>query len=582
MENHKRIIEILKPNTMPLNKKLFNTELILFLLLGTLLFGQDTENLNLNQPESGLKLHEATNSITIQQGFTYTANSTDQLIAKIIPTTANSKYVFDQSLENDTLIIDTSFSVGSINGSASVGSSGAAGYTIPIDLPPGRAGISPQLSISYNSMSGDGLMGLGWGLSGFSSISRTSSDFYHDGIIDGVDFDNNDQFALDGQRLIGIGSDQYRTVNESFSKITMYGSILNPTYFKIETKEGLTLYYGNTNDSKVEAEGRVDGYAYSWKLNKVEDKSGNFYTITYAENTTEGTIYPSLLKFTGNGASQGDYAVELGYIQRSDVKVTYIHGSRICINKLLRDITIKYGDTIVSKYHMEYNESKLKEVIKYGKNNSRLNPTKIEWGIPDSGLNQEPKGRMFSGEYSGDFNGDGRLDEVIIGYGNNTLYLADNSGTLINSGTIPLPSNYSETNIFPGDYNGDGMDDILMLIKEDSLLFTTVLISNGNGFFRALHFPYGPNGRGFNLLDIFLVGDFNGDGKTDLMRKPYTGNYNCLIYSFSFSVEFIEDEIWTTHNNLITQSNVIWGNQGFTQIKSVLYNTPQNSDHWFS
>nr|VFK81488.1 MAG: virulence plasmid B protein [Candidatus Kentron sp. SD] len=65
--------------------------------------------------------------------------------------------------------------VGSIPGQLSV-RQGAAVYTIPIEVPPGVApGITdtqPDLAITYNSNAGNGLLGVGFSLSGLSTITR--------------------------------------------------------------------------------------------------------------------------------------------------------------------------------------------------------------------------------------------------------------------------------------------------------------------------------------------------------------------------------------------------------------------------
>ena len=52
--------------------------------------------------------------------------------------------------------------VGAIGGTVDVTALGGASYTIPIQIPEGMGGIHPNLSIVYNSQSGNGLLGWGW------------------------------------------------------------------------------------------------------------------------------------------------------------------------------------------------------------------------------------------------------------------------------------------------------------------------------------------------------------------------------------------------------------------------------------
>ena len=76
--------------------------------------------------------------------------------------------------------------VGTLSGTFAVGQTGAATYTIPIDLPEGRVGMTPELGLVYSSQQGNNVMGQGWHISGFSSISRTNTTTYYNGEIDNV------------------------------------------------------------------------------------------------------------------------------------------------------------------------------------------------------------------------------------------------------------------------------------------------------------------------------------------------------------------------------------------------------------
>ncbi|MBQ8957956.1 MAG: hypothetical protein IJ057_05585 [Bacteroidales bacterium] len=96
--------------------------------------------------------------------------------------------------------------VGAIPAVVDVGSLGGATYAIPIQVPEGINGMRPDLSIVYNSQSGNGLLGWSWNLGGVSAITRTGPTMFHDLATLPVDFEH-DRFALDGQRLMAISGE---------------------------------------------------------------------------------------------------------------------------------------------------------------------------------------------------------------------------------------------------------------------------------------------------------------------------------------------------------------------------------------
>ena len=62
--------------------------------------------------------------------------------------------------------------------------------------------MAPTLSLNYNSQSGNGPLGVGWSLGGLSAITRCPATYAQDGFKGGINYDGNDRFCLDGQRLV--------------------------------------------------------------------------------------------------------------------------------------------------------------------------------------------------------------------------------------------------------------------------------------------------------------------------------------------------------------------------------------------
>ncbi len=197
-------------------------------------------------------------------------------------------------------------------GSFQTSPSGAATYTIPIQVPPGVAGMEPKLALTYNSQGGNGLLGMGWSLSGLSAITRCPQTVAQDGpqggFVGGVNYNERDRCCLDGQRLVlvagasyGADGAEYRTERESFTKIISYGApgsgstYVGPNFFRVWTKAGQIMEYGNSADSRIEASGK--SVARVWALNKISDTKGNYLTVTYAEDNPNGDFYPTRIDY---------------------------------------------------------------------------------------------------------------------------------------------------------------------------------------------------------------------------------------------------------------------------------------------
>ncbi len=301
------------------------------------------------------KTYIARDYIKFTSTFKYTAQTGKKFIGKIDPS-----LILDTDYDIPQTEWTNDLPVGSLPGNVNVSPTGAATYSIPIALPPGTAGIMPNLSINYNSQSGSGFLGKGWTIGGFSAITRIPATKYHDNIVDGVNFDENDRFAIDGQRLIaepgdiyGANGTVYHTEIESFSKITSYGtSGSGPLKFKVETKNGMTLEYAYTEDSRIQ---RPETYKYDvvyWLLNKVTDVNGNSYYIKYKE--FNGEFCPIEINYTGNSSLSPYNKVKFFYTKKTDKSYAYLADSKLQSTVLLSDIKIYNESTLIRKYSFKY------------------------------------------------------------------------------------------------------------------------------------------------------------------------------------------------------------------------------------
>ena len=191
--------------------------------------------------------------------------------------------------------------VGNIQGNFKVDNGGAASYSIPLTLPPGIAGLEPKLTLNYRSGRdlGErwGYMGRGWRLGGLSSIHRCRASQQQDGFKAGVWFEETDRFCLNGQHLkaisgtYGANGTEYRTELDSFSKVVSYGNAgVGPAWFKVWTKSGRIMEFGNSVDSRIEAQGKHS--VLTWAVNRIQDRSNNEITFSYTEINRQYRVCP--------------------------------------------------------------------------------------------------------------------------------------------------------------------------------------------------------------------------------------------------------------------------------------------------
>ena len=128
-----------------------------------------------------------------------------------------------------------------VNAEMNANETGALTYMVPIEGLKGVNNFQPNFALAYNSQSGYGSAGWGWNIIGISMITRGGKSKNVDGITQGVQFDGNDPFYLDGQRLIKLSDTNFAT--EKFSKIKITKQSTGEFSFIIQYTDGKIAKY---------------------------------------------------------------------------------------------------------------------------------------------------------------------------------------------------------------------------------------------------------------------------------------------------------------------------------------------------
>jgi RHS repeat-associated protein len=282
--------------------------------------------------------------------------------------------------------------VGAVPGTFSVTDQGTAQYTIPIEVPPGRLGMSPSLALVYQATRDSGTLGVGWRIDGLSKITRCSKNFATDGQASGVKNDSSDALCLDGKRLLPIDNVNapggngtvYRTLIDSFAKIVSRQEsavvqpdprpgtdpLVNraqqgPDVFEVRTKDGRIMTFGGTLDSLVI---RPNGVRQAWLLRKIEDRVGNNILYTYenasqiilplADGRVPVRLHPKVISYTGRGETPGNRRVVFDYETRTDPSLRFLQGGLAwTLTDRLKRVTTYVGANPVKNYALRYRTS---------------------------------------------------------------------------------------------------------------------------------------------------------------------------------------------------------------------------------
>ncbi len=151
---------------------------------------------------------------------------------------------------------------------------GALTLSIPIALPPAPTGVQPDLTLRYDSRTGNGPVGIGWSMAPLSIQRRTSLGLPR--------YDATDELLLAGQRLVEVEPGTYRLRVEG--ELTRVVAL--PVGFRADRKDGTKITLGTTVASQVVEGDRV----FRWLPDHVVSVHGDSADYVYAANGPERTL----------------------------------------------------------------------------------------------------------------------------------------------------------------------------------------------------------------------------------------------------------------------------------------------------
>ncbi len=462
---------------------------------------------------------------------------------------------------NKVLLSQTSNHETKLSGAFGVSDGGSATYSLPINLPPGAGAMKPSLSLNYNSSAGNGLFGMGWALSGLSCITRGNKTIAQDSTSEKVQFNWDDVFYLDGERLVLLSNEieygrdgaNYGTETNTFIKATSIGEGGHgPNSFQVKTKTGITMYFGSSPDSRVFVDVNNDTEVMMWLLDKMEDTNGNYIQFYYEKDLNNNSYRPISIVYTRNdnaGITTNFTEVEFDYESRDDIDYSYLNGVKTQITQRISFIRIKHKSVVKETYsfiYKEFGENKLSllERIWHCMDDGKCaDPITFNWETGSETLSFSTTNDVlppaeFSGDkkeiYNYDISNDGLTDIILLDRQNNSIKFYLNNGnssfTKINSNLTSVTQN---TQLNFVDFSSDGFIDIIALNIEDGTnnwYYNKKDISIANG----ANFETTTNYISTTLVkdNRFLLLDYNGDARLDVLLVKNDGTYT-LIKNYS-------------------------------------------------
>jgi len=431
--------------------------------------------------------------------------------------------------------------VGAIPDNFSVGPMGNAIYTMPIATAPGSGGLVPDISIGYDSGASNGLLGVGWSISGISVLRKCTKTKVDDNEIGLVD--DKSRLCLDGKKLFSISGEygatntEYELIDRTPMKIVAGNKLVddNVESYTVTMPNGLVHTYTSHSD-KI------------WTLTKKQDAAGNFIVFNYG-SSPDSVIIKSI-QYTGNDNADKspNNAIFFHYEGRDDIIVQRGRDVTVRLDYIeskvnVTDVSNAVGDELRT-YAIDYKTEgadvsgrSLIETITSCAGNTCLPSTDFAW--QEGNLNFADKVDIkiesnsdTKGQRALDANGDGItdfwiIDDDVASSGDHIRVVqGGNSPTLVDSNRHAATKNFRDSwQVI--DFDSDGRDDV-MFNDNGWKVYRSTIVNNNPA---TIHYDFA-NPVSVNLpssVEDIKIADFNGDGFADILY--YDAGHLYIQYS---------------------------------------------------
>ncbi len=226
-----------------------------------------------------------------------------------------------------------------------IDASGALIHSVQLDIPPGRNGLTPDLTLTYNSQRlEDGVVGYGWSLS-IPYIERLNKTG-----IERLYTDNYFTSSMGGELVEAETSGEYhhRFEDGSFIKFTLAGN----SWIAYD-KKGTKYTFGATTTAQLYATTTPSNVS-KWMLEEIRDSNNNYVTYEYRRDNDTNQIYPDKITYTGHDTSDGIFTIDFTRATRPDAVISYESGFRAETRDRISEIRASVNGEWVRKYTLSY------------------------------------------------------------------------------------------------------------------------------------------------------------------------------------------------------------------------------------